>query len=146
MKTEIDFSNDGQEKCFIHLTSIYWALTVCLVLRRILTGIWMWPRILPISITVTREKGAESGWFLTRRSCGCVGAGRTGCWAKLWRLDMIFGVKSCWFSFTICLGSVLNASCLRGCYSNLRSGLLSLFFTSQSNRINFLSTTMMSPP
>lgn len=70
MKTEIEFSNDDHEKCLTHLSSIYWALTVCLVLWRILREIRIWPCILPVYSYMWA--GAESGWFLTRMSCGCV--------------------------------------------------------------------------
>ena len=38
---------------------------------------------LPIGITVTRENGAESGWFLTGMICGCVAGGRASHTIKL---------------------------------------------------------------
>ena len=83
MKTEIDFIPGDQEKCLIYLISTYIALNY--VVGTIETPKRNMDKAphLPISITVTRENGAESGWFLTGMICGCVAGGHASHTIKL---------------------------------------------------------------
>lgn len=83
MKTEIDFIPGDQEKCLIYLISTYIALNY--VVGTIETPKRNMDKAphLPISITVTCENGAESGWFLTGMICGYVAGGHTNHTVKL---------------------------------------------------------------